>query len=214
MRTLLNDFARAMVELNATVAGHGNNNNRYAPGIGPYGEDHIVNKVMQMISEHQPGQYGKYYVRPVSQEKEELGLSNYMGLTGRPATPDLVTGNKIIEFKIARPLRNNENREDTWFKKVFEPNPDSYSIFIDVEKLSIFSERFDAEGKFEKWVVVIGFERLDEQEYKLDLLFPGLFKYISEEIRNRKVKEFFSSTSILGERHPFHQVVKLYAFKY
>jgi len=214
MNNFLNDFANSMVEINQTIVGHLNNNNQYAPGIGPYGEDQIVDVVMNNLSANFPGIYQTYYIRPGKDVKAALGLSNYVGISNRAATPDLILGNKIMEFKIARPLRDNGVREDTWFKKVFEPNPNSYSTFIDVEKLCRFSENFDQEQRFEKWVVIIGFERLDEVEYRLDELFPGLFKYISENISKRIIKNFVSVSAILGNQHSFHQVVKLFAFQY
>jgi len=214
MKQFLNDFAEAMVTINQNVEGHNSRDNHYSPGIGPYGEDDIVDMVMTELSRKYPDIYNDYSVRPGNQVKVDLGLSGYKGISGGPATPDLVFRNRIMEFKIARPLRDNGKREDTWFKKVFEPNPDSYSTFLDVEKLSLFGERYDTENRFGKWVIVIGFERTDEKEYELDRLFPGLFKYISEEIRGRKIKEFISHSENLGDRHPFHQVVKLYAFRY
>lgn len=213
MEKFVKDFSKAMVELNQTVNGHNNNNNQYQPGIGPYGEDQIVDMVMEYLSQKDNECYGTHFIRPKNGVKAELGLEDYRGITNRPATPDLVLQNKIIEFKIARPLRNNGQREDTWFKKVFEPNPKSYSTFVDVEKLHDFEGSLNNQN-FEKWIVVIGFERLNENEYNLDQLFPGLFRYISEEIRHRKIKDFISNTEILGDRHPFHQVVKLYAFRY
>lgn len=214
MKQFLKDFANAMVGLNQTVEGHRNMKNQYAPGIGPYGEDQIVDKVMDFLHADKPEFYSTFHIRPSNIEKKRLGLANYKGLSGSSATPDLIIGNKIIEFKIARPIRDNGSREDTWFKKVFEPHPDSYSTFLDVEKLCMFGEKNDSENKFEKWVIIIGFERHDEGEYLLDQLFPGLFKYISEQIKNRPVREFDSFTADLGDRHKFHQVVKLYAFRY
>ncbi len=214
MKQFLNDFAGAMVMINQSVEGHHNMDNHYGPGIGPYGENQIVDMVMAELSRKYPHIYDDCTLRPGNQVKGDLGLSGYKGISGGPATPDLVFRNRIMEFKIARPLRDNGNREDTWFKKVFEPNPDSYSTFLDVEKLCLFNEKHDSENRFNKWVVIIGFERHDEGEYLLDQLFPGLFIYISEQIRNRPVKEFESFTADLGDRHEFHQVVKLYAFRY
>ena len=213
MNLFLENFGNAMAKLNQTVPGHTNNDNQYSPGIGPYGENEIVDQVMNHLKENNLLN-DSFYIRPASAEKIELGIENYKSITGRSATPDLVIGNKIIEFKIARPLRDNGSPEDTWFKKVFDPHPTSYSTFIDVEKLCSFSEKHDQEGKFEKWVVVIGFERLNEEVYKLDALFPGLFRYISENISQKPLMEDLGTTKELGNRHPYHQVVKLYGFRY
>ena len=213
MNLFLEKFGNAMVELNQFVPGHINNENQYSPGIGPYGENEIVDQVMKHLNETNTLDEA-FYIRPGRIEKRELGIENYKGITGRSATPDLVIGNKIIEFKIARPLRDNGTPEDTWFKKVFDPHPTSYSTFIDVEKLCNFSENHDQQGRFEKWVVVIGFERINEVVYKLDALFPGLFRYISENISQKTVLEDVGKTMELGNRHPFHQVVKLYGFRY
>ena len=70
------------------------------------------------------------YIRPNISVRRQLNLTNYFGLNGRVATPDLVCGNNLIEFKLCRPLGDNGQREDTWFKKIFEPNPYSYSTFF------------------------------------------------------------------------------------
>ena len=213
MKELIKVFGTAMVKLNQIVPGHEHAGNNYKPGIGPYGEDNIVDMVMDYLTNNNLVNED-YIIRPNKDEKTSLGLQNYKGISGRAATPDLVIGNKIIEFKIARPLRDNGEPEDTWFKKVFDPHPSSYSTFIDVAKLCKFNEQHDAENKFEKWVMVIGFERLDESVYKLDALFPGLFKYISENISQKAVLEDIGMTFELGERHPVHQVAKLYGFRY
>lgn len=213
MKEFIKGFGTAMVKLNQNVPGHEHAGNTYKPGIGPYGEDNIVDMVMDYLTNNNLVNED-YIIRPNKDQKTILGLQNYKGISDRAATPDLVIGNKIIEFKIARPLRDNGEPEDTWFKKVFDPHPSSYSTFIDVAKLCKFKEQHDAENQFEKWVMVIGFERLDESVYKLDALFPGLFRYISENISQKAVLEDIGMTFELGERHPVHQVAKLYGFRY
>jgi hypothetical protein len=82
-----------------------------------------------------------------------------------------------------------------------------------VEKFHGFDQK-EQDHNFEKWVVIIGFERKNEHTYKLDRLFPALYTFISENILGRKINSFIQSTHILGERHPYHQVLKLYAFRY
>ncbi len=206
MRSFLAAFADAAAEINQYVPA----NEPFKPGIGPYGEDRIVDLVMEKTG----SQFPDFVARPDRSQKKALGLEQYKGITGRAATPDLVLPGKILEFKIARPVRDNGDTEDTWFKKCFEPFPESYSTFIDVAKLCRFHDLYDQENKFEKWVVVIGFERENEDTYQLDSLFPSLFKYISATIVKREVKEFLCETRALGLRHPFHQVLKLYAFRY
>jgi hypothetical protein len=213
MQQFITAFGNAMVQLNQTVPGHENAGNIYQPGIGPYGEDNIVDMVMEYLSANHLVNV-PYVIRPNMEQKISLDLKEYKGITGRAATPDLVIGNKIIEFKIARPLRDNGQPEDTWFKKVFDPHPTSYSTFIDVAKLCKFNEVHDTENKFEKWVFVIGFERLGESVYVLDALFPGLFKYISENISQKPVLEDIGMSFELGDKHPVHQVAKLYGFRY
>lgn len=213
MNRFITNFGNEMVQLNQVLNGHNNNDNEYQPGIGPYNEDLIVDMVMANLSKN--GEVDEpFFIRPNMNKKKELGLQNYVGITGRAATPDLILGNKIIEFKIARPLRDNGQPEDTWFKKVFDPHPTSYSTFIDVEKLSKFHREHDSDNKFEKWVVVIGFERENEDTYVLDALFPGLFNYIANHISKRQVIQDFGLTFNMGNRHPFHQVAKLYAFRF
>lgn len=206
MKDFMQKFANAVCDLNQFVDGF----KSFKPGIGPYGEDEIVNLVMDRIGTDFPG----FVIRPDSEAKKLFGLENYNGITGRAATPDLVLQDAIIEFKIARPIRDNGDIEDTWFKKCFEPFPSSYSTFIDVEKMCMFHDRYDLEAKFQKWVMIIGFERENETIYNLDTLFPSLFTYISESIVHRPVNAFLRESRLLGTRHPYHQVLKLFAFRY
>jgi hypothetical protein len=211
MQTFISNFGNQMVELNQSITGNVTTNNSFKPGIGPYGEDQIVDMVMERLQVLYPD----FHVRPNMKTRAKLGLENYFGVNGGKATPDLILQrNKIIEFKIARPIKDNGDREDTWFKKCFEPAYASYSSFVDVDKLCKFNDEVDKEQSFEKWIIVIGFERSNEQEYKLDQVFPSLFKYISHEIKGKFIKDFVTETFDMGNRHPFHQVLKLYAFKY
>lgn len=206
MKEFIQQFADAAAAINQVIGPHKN----FRPGIGPYGEDEIVQLIMDRIGTAFPG----YHIRPDARAKRNLGLEHYCGISRRPATPDLVLPGVIAEFKIARPVRDNGDIEDTWFKKCFEPFPESYSTFIDVAKLCRFHDQHDPANRFEKWVIVIGFERENEPVYKLDTLFPSLFTYISESIVQRPVKDFLTETRSLGPRHPYHQVLKLYAFRY
>jgi hypothetical protein len=213
MEEFLNQFANAIQQLNEEVSGYeSTTGNQYQPGIGPYTEDGIVDLTIEHMAAN--ANLEDYHTRPNMQKKRELGLENYLGLNGNKATPDLIYNGNIIEFKICRPLRDNGQREDTWFKKVFEPNPASYSTFLDVYKLCRFRDVIDLDKNWNGWVVIIGFERLKETEYQLDTFFPNLFNYISESMVNQPYQEFISLTRDLGNRHPFHQVLKLYAFQY
>ena len=213
MEEFLNQFANAIQQLNGEVSGYeSTTGNHYLPGIGPYTEDGIVDLTIEHMATN--ANLGDYHTRPNMQKKRELGLENYLGLNGNKATPDLIYNGNIIEFKICRPLRDNGQREDTWFKKVFEPNPASYSTFLDVYKLCRFRDVIDLDKNWNGWVVVIGFERQKETEYQLDTFFPNLFNYISESMVSQPYQEFISLTRDLGNRHPFHQVLKLYAFQY
>lgn len=212
MNEFLRLFADATTELNLTVPGFQNRGRTFNPGIGPYSEDEIVNLSLSHLSNENLPQ--DVYIRPNVNTRRQIGLTNYVGLNGGLATPDLVYQNKLIEFKICRPLRDNGQREDTWFKKVFEPNPQSKSTFSDVFKLCNFRENHDINNYWSRWVVIIGFERQIETEYRLDSYFPELFNHISTSILNRPYIEYISCDRDMGNRHPHHQVLKLYAFRY
>lgn len=212
MNNFLNLFADASVALNSEVPAFHNQGNHYQPGIGPYAEDEIVKLVITHLIN--TGRIQNVHIRPNANARRQIGLNNYFGLNSNPATPDLVYENNIIEFKICRPLRDNGEREDTWFKKVFEPNPQSYSTFLDVVKLCRFRDNYDRADTWQRWVVVIGFERRDEAEYVLDQFFPDLFNFISSRIVNLPFTDFIACTRDMGDRHPFHQILKLYAFRY
>jgi hypothetical protein len=212
MKDFIRDFADVASELNRTIPAFSNQGNTYSPGIGPYSENEIVSSVIGEMN--RIGMLSGAHVLPTAQIRSSIGLEGYSGLNSNAAIPDLVIGDRIIEFKICRPLRDNGAREDTWFKKVFEPSPGSYSTFLDVEKLCRFRQRHDSEGRWQGWVIIIGYERRDETEYRLDLYFPNLYRMISEEIVGRPYLEFLSETRDMGDRHPFHRVLKLYAFRY
>ena len=212
MNEFINHFADAANEINQTIPEFINNKNIYQAGIGPYTEDRIVERVVNLLGNR--GIIQNFHIKPNLQVRNQIGLSHYFGLNNNLATPDLVLNQSIIEFKICRPLRDNGDREDTWFKKVFEPNNQSYSTFLDVSKLCRFRDNYDTENFWNKWVVIIGFERQNETDYRLDNYFPNLFNFISTEIMNLPCSEFLSTTRDIGNRHPHHQILKLYAFKY
>jgi hypothetical protein len=99
-------------------------------------------------------------------------------------------------------------------KRFFEPNPNSYSTFLDVKKLCDFHNNYDLSNNWNRWIIVIGFEREDKNEYPLDLFFPNMFDFITNNIVQVPYVEFISVSNNIGDIHPFHQVLKLYAFKY
>jgi len=212
MNEFLNLFADAINHLNQVVPAYISRGRELLPGIGPYSENRIVELAINFLMEENLIEGA--YIRPNRNVRQQLILSNYFGLNGRVATPDLVYGSNLIEFKLCRPLGDNGKREDTWFKKVFEPNPQSYSSFLDVRKLYNFHTNFNHNNYWNRWIIVIGFERHNESEYPLDLYFPNMFNFISNNILHVPYVEFISATNDLGIRHPFHQVLKLYAFKY
>jgi hypothetical protein len=128
--------------------------------------------------------------------------------------PDLILGNKIIEFKLCRPLRNNGELEGTWMTKIFDPIKNSGSAMADVLKMKQFRQNQDNNNKWELWVVIIGFEKHNENEYSLDMFFPNLFQYTSQNYLNVSHEEFINVTKEMSNRHQFHQTLKLYAFRY
>ena len=212
MNDFLKEFADVTSELNQSVPAFANQGNTYQPGIGPYTEKEIVNRVVNILVDRSIIQNA--FIQPNATTRRHIGLQNYMGLNNRAATPDLVFDNTIIEFKICRPLRDNGQREDTWFKKVFEPNSQSYSTFLDVAKLCRFRDNYDNNNDWQKWAIIIGFERQNETEYPLDLYFPDLFNFISSNIVNSPYAEFITETRDMGVTHRYHQILKLYGFKY
>jgi hypothetical protein len=212
MNEFLNLFANSINHLNQEIPGFVSGGRQFLPGIGPYSENKIVELAVNHLLEENLIEGA--YIRPNNNVRQQLNLSHYFGLNGRDATPDLVYGSNLIEFKLCRPLGDNGQREDTWFKKVFEPNPQSYSSFLDVIKLYNFHANFNHNNYWNRWIIVIGFERHIETEYPLDLYFPNMFNFVSTAIVNVPIAEFISVSNKLGTRHPYHQVLKLYAFKY
>jgi hypothetical protein len=210
MFEFLNLFADAACELNQTLPGFGN----FQPGIGPYNEQRIISETINRLIQKNRINPNDAYIEPRTQTRIQLGLENYQNTNGRAATPDLIYNRNIIEFKICRPLRDNGGREDTWFSTVYEPYSSSGSAFKDVERLCRFRNNFDLDNNWGKWVIIIGFERQNETEYQLDNLFPRLFEFISEKIIEFPYQDFLTVKRDMGDRHPYHQILKLYAFQY
>jgi len=208
MQNFLNNFADALAELNLHIEAH----RKFSPGIGPYPENKIVRLALEQLAKI--NLVDNYFITPTIPQRRIIGITEYQGLLNERAIPDLVIGNNIVEFKICRPIGDKGRREDTWFKKVFEPYYGSKSALSDAMKLCRFRDDHDKEKKWNYWVVIIGFERLQETEYNLDLLFPDLYRYLSEQILELPFHDYLSITREMGNRHPYHQVLKMYAFKY
>ena len=200
-------MADAINVLNDIVPAHRN----YCPGIGPYPENLIVD----LAKEHIYGNnHEGIFLRPNLNIRNNLQLQNYRNWNGNRAIPDLIIGNKIIEFKLCRPLRNNGGLEKTWMSKIFDPVPNSGSALSDVSRVTLFRQNHDMDHNWELWVIIIGFERHEEAEYSLDRFFPNLFQYISQNCLHECHQQFLSETRVISDRHPFHQTLKLYAFRY
>jgi len=208
MQVFLNNFADGLAQVNQTCQSH----KKFSVGIGPYPENKMVHMAVSHL--HAAGLIHDFHLNPNINTRRKLGLIEYTGLNNERAIPDLVVDNHIVEFKICRPIRDNGKREDTWFKKVFEPYYGAKSALSDVMKLCNFRDNHDASRKWKYWVVIIGFERHKETEYNLDILFPDLFRHLSQQILELPFQDYLSVSRDLGTRHPYHQVLKLYAFGY
>jgi hypothetical protein len=208
MEDIINSFADGLVAINQTCPAYRN----FFPGIGSYSENRIVQLAVNHL--HAAGLIHNFHLNPNTNTRRKLGLIEYTGLNNERAIPDLVVDNHIVEFKICRPIRNDGKREDTWFKKVFEPYYGAKSALSDVMKLCKYRDNHDPSRKWKYWVVIIGFERQNETEYNLDILFPDLFRHLSEQILELPFQDYLSVSRDLGTRHPYHQVLKLYAFGY
>lgn len=207
MNEFLKKLADALTELNDIVPAYRN----YHEGIGPYTENLIVDQAIARI-DHQ--NYQRIHVRPSFTVRNGLQLQNFHNWNGNGATPDLIIDNKIIEFKLCRPLGNDGIRDGRWMGKIFDPIKRSGSAMADVHKMTQFRQNHDPNQNSELWVVIIGFERHEEQEYSLDGFFPGLFQYVSQNCLNENYEQFLSETRVMSARHSFHQTLKLYAFRY
>ncbi len=207
MNQFLKQLADAITELNDIVPPYLN----YSPGIGPYKEDLIVDQAIAHIYGH--NREG-IFVRPRLNVRNNLQLQNYRNWKGNRATPDLIIDKKIIEFKLCRPFMNDGTRDGRWMNKIFDPIKRSGSAMADVHKLTQFRQHHDPNQSWELWVVIIGFERHNEQEYCLDSFFPGLFQYVSQNCLGVSHEQFLAETRIMSDRHDFHQTLKLFAFRY
>jgi hypothetical protein len=207
MNQFLKQLADAITVLNDIVPAHLN----FREGIGPYSENLIVDQSIAHIYGH--NREG-IFVRPRLTVRNVLQLQNYLNWNGNRATPDLIIDNKIVEFKLCRPIKDNGGLEETWMTKIFNPVPNSGSAMADVYKMNQFRQHHDPNRSWELWVVIIGFERHNEQEYCLDSFFPGLFQYVSQNCLGVSHEQFLAETRVMSNRHDFHQTLKLFAFRY
>ena len=105
----------------------------------------------------------------------------------------------VIEFKLARPYRNNGDVEDIWSKKLTYPYEGNESLLGDAVKLSTIDPP-------RKCVFAIGYERDDPPRISLEPVFRS-FELIAESVMGLK----------LGPRveearyelvHPVHQTLR------
>jgi hypothetical protein len=200
-------LADAITELNHIVPAHLN----FHEGIGPYSENLIVDQSIAHIYGH--NREG-IFVRPRLNVHNAPPLQNYLNWKNNRATPDLIIDNKIIEFKLCRPFMNDGTRDGRWMGKIFDPIKRSGSAMADVHKMNQFRQHHYPDQNWELWVVIIGFERHNEQEYDLDCFFPGLFQYVSQNCLGVNHEQFLAETRVMSNRHDFHQTLKLFAFRY
>ena len=79
MKQFISEFGKAMVQINQDIPGNENAGNIYQPGIGPYGEDNIVDMVMEYLTSNQIVTE-PYKIRPNLEQRIALGLRNYVGI--------------------------------------------------------------------------------------------------------------------------------------
>jgi hypothetical protein len=207
MQNFLTSFAEALSALNDIVSGHRN----FSPGIGPYSENYIVQKGIEQMN---PPLQDAVYVRPTVGQLNELGLIDYLNPNGGQAKPDLVWKNRIIEFKLCRPSNDNGSLEKSWMTKIFDPVDKSGSAMADAKRLLRHRQEHDQEKKWEHWVVIIGFEKHEEDKYQLDEFFPNLFIHVSQSYLHTNPMETLAVTQVMSDRHRYHQTLKLYAYRY
>ncbi len=98
MNEFLNLFANSINHLNQEVQGFVSRGRPFSPGIGPYSENEIVELAVNHLLEE--NLIEEAHIRPNIRIRDELNLTNYLRLNGNGATPDLVYGNYLIEFKL------------------------------------------------------------------------------------------------------------------
>lgn len=208
MNEFLSAFGEAIYYLNDQVPPLRN----YYPGIGPYSENEIV----RMAVEHFVGNHGEeIHILPNVGLLNNLSLNGYVNPNNNQARPDLIIGNnKIVEFKLCRPTPNDGGFNERWMTKIFDPVPKSGSAMVDARRLIQFRQNHDLNHQWELWVIVVGFEKHNEDRYQLDVYFPSLFTQISQQYLNTPPQECISETRVMSNRHPSHQTLKLYAFRY
>jgi hypothetical protein len=125
---VVNDFANAMVQLDATGQAH----KSFQSGIGPWGEADAVRGALARMRAESPSRYGEAKTRRV---------------------PDLlIPGQWAIEVKIVRPFGDNGKLAEHWSENVLHPYAGNTSSLGDCLKL------LEAGMPERKAVLIYGFE--------------------------------------------------------
>lgn len=133
LQMTVSDIADSLVRIDSSGVPHGTRGRTYLPGVGPYGEPQLLNKVAQILN----------------------SSSRYRGKVETKRNPDLlIRGSWGLEFKIVRPFGDNGREAENWSVNLLHPYEGNQSSLGDCLKL------LDLSIREQKAIVVIGYEHI------------------------------------------------------
>ena len=154
---------------------------KWKPGIGPFDEDPLVKEIARQLTEG----------GITAETQAEVD---------RVKKIDMVIGDQwVIEFKLARPYRNNGDVEDIWSKRLTYPYEGNESLLGDAVKLSTIDLP-------RKCVFAIGYERDGPLKISLEPVFRS-FEVIAESVMGLKLGPRVEEARY-GLVHPVHQTLR------
>jgi hypothetical protein len=155
----------------------------FQPGVGPYGEPHLLKLIAQYLN-----RLPRYGAQAVTRRSPDL----------------LVPGHWMVEFKIARPFGDNGEEAENWFINLLHPYQGNVSSIGDCLKL------LELEGVERRAVVVIGCEHASAK-ISLDPLIES-FEVIAREVARISLSPRIER-SWGGLVHPVHQVIRVFTWE-
>jgi len=179
LEEVVSDVVEALVRIDRS----GEPFRTFQPGVGPYGEPQLVNRIANHLNE----------------------LLKYDGTVRTKRTPDLLIPNKwAIEFKITRPYGDNGKEAENWSVNLLHPYPGNVSAIGDCHKLA------KLQGRERRAVTVIGYEHVPA---KIDLTplvesFEVIAKYVACIKLSSRIE-----TRRQDLVHPVHQSMRIFAWE-
>ena len=154
---------------------------KWKPGIGPFDEDPLVKEIARLLTE------------------SEIATETQAEIARVKKIDMVIRDQWVIEFKLARPYRDNGSVEPHWSKKIIYPYKGNESLLGDAAKLSAIDLP-------RKCVFAIGYEQDGQKGIPLEPVFQS-FEAIADSVMGLKLGPRVQQTRE-GLEHPVHQTLR------